>query len=503
MENKEIDEEDDFIGWLSEDPDDWYSFSDYEEKLRELVHEYNEEACCLGELLLGILGEDPLNTIMILSELNTSAMNNPVLMKRLEEIRWWARLRMDSSHPDDLDSPLADAEYQEGMRHWEANEYEEAFECYENAAIEGHEKAYIMLEHVFENGFVDKQRNMQRALSLGNRAILYGNAAAFLSDCYRNGAGCEANAAKADYWNSVSQELSEKREDRKWISRCVKSGLLERYLTAGQIHFFAMNEIRYWWDNKKKTWRPRITPTKEQAKDYVNCVKTLRSFYTNSYPEDVTHIEAKEARLLEKKVKQYEGMHLDMRDVLTLDKHFKYVLRRVTGEVVVPPQSYSPTESYDYIDSIRESWGAIWCVPVHKGDKYALCKMDGKGTLMTGFDYDRMYRYFGGYVSDFVVEQNCKKGLISQSGKVIIPCKMDQIIEMIDPDGIVPFKKDGKWGMAFGVVCTEPIFDDIMIEAENYACGRIGKDWFWVDEDGKPTSDKRNRFFGSWYDSAK
>ena len=342
-------------------------------------------------------------------------------MKRLEEIRWWARLRMDSSHPDDLDSSFADTEYQEDMQRWEG----------------------------------------------------------------------------------VSQKQSEKTEDRKWISRCVKTGLLERYLTACQIHFFAMNERRYWWDEKKKTRRPRITPTEEQAKDYVNCVKTLLSFYSNNYPEGVTHIEAKEARLLEKKVKQYEGMHLDMCDVLILDKHFKYVLRRVTGEVVVPPQSYSPTESYDYIESIRESWGAIWCVPVHKGDKYALCKMDGQGTLMTGFDYDRMYRYFGGYVSNFVVEQNGKKGLISQRGKVIIPCEIDQIFEMIDPDGIVPFKRDGKWGMAFGVVCTEPIFDDIVIESEDYARGRIGKDWFWVDVDGKPTSDKHARFFGSWYDSGK
>ena len=57
--------------------------------------------------------------------------------------------------------------------------------------------------------------------------------------------------------------------------------------------------------------------------------------------------------------------------------------------------------------------------------------------------------------------------------------------------------------MAFGVVCTEPIFDDIVIESEDYARGRIDKDWFWVDVDGKPTSDKHARFFGSWYDSGK
>ena len=48
-----IDESGDFIAWLSNDPDDWNSFSDYERKIKRMVLEYNEVAFCFGEHLLG------------------------------------------------------------------------------------------------------------------------------------------------------------------------------------------------------------------------------------------------------------------------------------------------------------------------------------------------------------------------------------------------------------------------------------------------------------------
>ena len=74
---------------------------------------------------------------------------------------------------------------------------------------------------------------------------------------------------------------------------------------------------------------------------------------------------------------------------------------------------------------------------------------------------------------------------------------------MKDSDGIVPFKKGDKWGMAFGTICTQPVFDELYISSEEYALGRIGEEWLWVDSKGNPTAKREQRFFGSWYDMNK
>ena len=153
-------------------------------------------------------------------------------------------------------------------------------------------------------------------------------------------------------------------------------------------------------------------------------------------------ITSEESRELEKKVSYYSELHLDMRDVSLQGPYGKQGLQRVTGELLAPiGEWWYVAERYDCIEYIQEWNGSNWCVPVRKENKYALCEMDGKGTLLTGFDYDRMFRYFGGYVSNFVVVKDGKKGLISQYGRTIIPCEMDEIYEMKDLDGIVPFRK--------------------------------------------------------------
>ena len=59
----------------------------------------------------------------------------------------------------------------------------------------------------------------------------------------------------------------------------------------------------------------------------------------------------------------------------------------------------------------------------------------------------------------------------------------------------VPIKKGDKWGMAFGTICTQPVFDELYISSEEYARGRIGEDWFWVDNNGNPTVNRNERFF--------
>ena len=48
-----LDEKGDLIAWFSDDPDDWNSFSDYENRVRRMVLELNEELFSAGCHLLG------------------------------------------------------------------------------------------------------------------------------------------------------------------------------------------------------------------------------------------------------------------------------------------------------------------------------------------------------------------------------------------------------------------------------------------------------------------
>lgn len=417
MNESNVTNTDDFACWLSDDPDDWNSFSDYERRICSLVQEYNEMAVEANEPLLPVLDDDPLYTIVRLSELNIGKQTDQKLRERLQTIKSAARQRMQSNHPDE-DS-------------------------------------------------LDE-------------------------DCRRNDKGREQD----------EQKIAE--ANRSVLKKCFEAGLLEEQMTAEQIHFLTMNEFEFWWDSAQKRWRERIQPTKEQAQDYIKCVKMLRAYYSNEYAKGMQRITSEESKRLEEKVSHYRELHLDMRDVSLYGSHGKQGLQRVTGEVLVPVgEWWYVAERYDYIEDIQESNGCNWCVPVRKGNKYALCEMDGKGTLLTEFVYDRMFRYFGGYMSNFVVVQNGKKGLISQFGKTIIPCEMDEIYEMKDLGGIVPFRKGDKWGMAFGTLCTQPVFDELYISSEEYARGRIAEDWFWVDSKGNPTAKQEERFFGSWYDMNK
>lgn len=420
MNESNVTNTNDFVCWLSDDPDDWNSFSNYEQRIRNLVQEYNEMAVEANEPLLPVLDDNPLYTIVQLSELNVSKQTNQELRERLQTIRSVARQRMQSNHHDE--------------------------DCLDE-------------------------------------------------DCHKDGIGCEQDGVESD------ENISEM---NRILRKCYEAGLLEEQMTAEQVHFLTMNEFEYWWDTAQKRWRGRTRPTKEQAQDYVKCVKMLRAYYSNEYPKGMQRITSEDSKRLEEKVSYYRGLHLDMRDIPLYGSNGKQGLQRVTGELLVPiGEWWYVAERYDCIEDIQESNGSNWCVSVRKENKYALCKMDGKGTLLTEFVYDRMFRYFGGYMSCFVVIQNGKKGLISQFGKTVIPCEMDEIYEMIDSDGIVPFKNGDKWGMAFGTVCTQPMFDELYISSEEYARGRIGEEWLWVDSKGNPTANREERFFGSWYDMCK
>ena len=86
-----------FTGWISEDTDDWNSFSDYERKVQTLVNEDNLMALDTDMPLLRYSVDNPLGSIVGFSELNTDVIQDPALRQKLQEIKLWSRLRMQRS----------------------------------------------------------------------------------------------------------------------------------------------------------------------------------------------------------------------------------------------------------------------------------------------------------------------------------------------------------------------------------------------------------------------
>jgi len=182
------------------------------------------------------------------------------------------------------------------------------------------------------------------------------------------------------------------------------------------------------------------------------------------------------------------------------DVYGKKGIRKVTGEILVPALFDDIPEDYNCVSQIDAT---IHTIPVVKDKKFALYLTDGNGSLVTEFIYDNMYFFF--YTSGiyYVVEREGKKGLIRHNGEEIVSCEVDEFYEQIDIDGIIPFRKGQKWGLLhFGVV-TDIIFDDVEIESECYAKGKIGDDWFFINGDGKPVKNYDEAWFGSLYDSDK
>lgn len=98
-----LDENGDLITWLSEDPDDWNSYSDYERQIRRMVLELNEELFSAGCHLLGFNGTNALDYIKLLGCINPNYTSDPNLQEKLREIRRWANYRLTSYHSDNED----------------------------------------------------------------------------------------------------------------------------------------------------------------------------------------------------------------------------------------------------------------------------------------------------------------------------------------------------------------------------------------------------------------
>ena len=269
--------------------------------------------------------------------------------------------------------------------------------------------------------------------------------------------------------------------------------------TAWQIHEIVMKEFGFVQRYADDPVVQRVVPTTEQANEYVNCVDKLYCYTRRSYPIGMKPITPEEAKELYIKEKMFDEIALDMRDII-FEEDGKKGLRRVTGEVIVPPLFDDFPERYDLFFQKKLRFRAI---PVLKNNKYALCMMDGHGTLVTDFVYDKVFMFFFGYGNYYVVERDGKKGLIDSSNFTVLPCEMDEIYEQKDTDGIIPYCKNNKWGLLHFEVSTGAIFDDILIESECYAQGKIGEEWYFIDGDGKPTKKEQEAWFGSWYDADK
>ncbi len=244
--------------------------------------------------------------------------------------------------------------------------------------------------------------------------------------------------------------------------------------------------------------KKRVKPTEEQAKEYVKCVKTLQYFYEGARFEGVEEISWDKIPALSKKEEELAEMALDMRDVI-FEENGKVGLRRVTGEVLVPALFDEIPERYDCISEIKDP---CWRVPVVRNHKYALCKMDGKGTLVTDFVYDRIFRYFWSNYKYFITVNDGKKGVIACNGKEIVPCEMDEIYEMMDADGCIPLRKGDKWGLVYCGVATEVIYDDYKFDLE---MGMVKKDgeWYYIDYKGRPVKEFEKGYFLSTFDASK
>ena len=241
----------DFIGWFSDDPDDFYSFSDYELKIQRMVLELNEELFCTGNHLLGYDAHNALEYIQLLGKIKPEYNLDSNLQTKLREIRTWSNYRLTSCHPDELDEPrlsqdakIADESYEMARTCWYSGRVDEALNYYAEAGLYDHPLGYKTLGDIYKDGFGGVQKDIMKAVeyyemgaedeisdcafALGilfkdgadgltpnmelaykwiREAALLGNhiARKSLGECFEKGLGCIMNLRKAIYWYDINK----------------------------------------------------------------------------------------------------------------------------------------------------------------------------------------------------------------------------------------------------------------------------------------------------------
>ena len=95
-------------------------------------------------------------------------------------------------------------------------------------------------------------------------------------------------------------------------------------------------------------------------------------------------------------------------------------------------------------------------------------------------------------------------GITTRDGKIVVPAEMDEIGEMMDPDGVIELRRGDKWGcIDYRDIYVEPVYDKIVVESESMV--RVLKDgiWGWLTWKGKFTTDSSEAAIGSFYDADK
>ena len=138
-----------------------------------------------------------------------------------------------------------------------------------------------------------------------------------------------------------------------------------------------------------------------------------------------------------------------------------------------------------------------YAVPVLKGDKFALVAQDGKGTMLSDFEFDQIH-----YTPEccYILVKDGKKGLAMSDGTVVIPAQMDQVYTPFN--GLASFEKDGKSGfsMVYEGITTEAVYDDCELEGDTYL--EVVKDGVkgFIDSNGVFTTDEDEAHFGAFCD---
>lgn len=236
-------------------------------------------------------------------------------------------------------------------------------------------------------------------------------------------------------------------------------------------------------------------PDVETAKAYYEAWH-IRECYYGGMPSllDRTYT-SEEAEEYSKKEKRFRRMHLDMRDQIFTGDNGKKGLRDVCGNILVEPH-------FDDFPELYTCFERTHLIPVVDEGRHYLYNL--KESKLRTRGYDRIFRYFWAYMEYFVAEENGKKGILDGfDGMECTPVIMDEIYEMPDPDGAVPFAKDGKIGFVWRDTYTGPIFDDVRLCSEDFTRVKLNGKWGWVDGDGKFTRKKSEASFGSWYDFSK
>ena len=158
-------------------------------------------------------------------------------------------------------------------------------------------------------------------------------------------------------------------------------------------------------------------------------------------------------------------------------------VKDAAGEVLVPAM-------FDDIACTFTDCCRGFAIPVVKGAKLAFAAPDGKGTLVSDFEYDSVHFTDGFYI---LIKEG-KQGLADGCGQVLIPATMDKVY--VPFNSLVVYENEGKYGFAMlGYdVYTETEYDDYDVIDENLEVIKDGVKGY-IDFEGNFTQDEDEKFF--------